>query len=1401
MATTELSTDPAPAAEPAAEPAASTALGRLRTHLRDPMSRSGYALILGSLITSALGMGFWVLAARLYSPSDIGIASALISAMGFLGVAATIGLKNGFVRFLPISGAAAPRFIRNAYLGCIAAAVTASVVFLIGQPLWAGELSMLRESPLAMGFFVLSTAAWTIFVLQDSVLTGLRLASWVPAENTVFAAAKLGLLFVLTSIPEWGIFVAWSVPAIILLLPINLLIRRRVLTRPAHSDDPGSMSLGDIVRFAAGDHTAALLWIATTELLSLVVLAQAGAESAAFYFLSFQIAYSLYLLTSNVGSAFVVEAAVNPDEETALLRKALFQVARLVVPAVGVAFIGAPLILRVLGSQYEENAAPLLRLLVLSALPQMVVGLAVGRARLHRHVRIVILVYLLTAISLFAGATFGLRAGGIEAIGWTWLGTQTLLAVILTPTVLHPPIGRWILRRAIAAGGAARTGLHQRGRSVSARRVLPPALERAGSESPTRFTLLPSHHDSIVARATIDGDPVVARVSMTEAGDASLNANADMLERLAGHRRLKRWATVVPSVIHRSNADDRVTVIESFLPGQPLTKLKGSDREAALDRSRSSLSDLHDATSRRARFDDSVARRWIDEPIEALGSLDALAGRSEELRRLRRWLRSELLGRVVRLCWVHGDFWAGNILLTSTESGPRVSGIIDWETARTDGIADVDHAHLWLVEGHDEIGAALVDALEHPEAWEATTTDEDGVVVVESSGLPARAILTLAWLGHVAAEAGRSTDHPPSRIWTNRNVIAVLDRADTFTARPTDVADAREDPTSSADDERPGPSTTSASDRDAVDAPGLLRRGSLQRKDVAAIGAIAGAAVAWIVGLWGADPLAMTEYGLVSLFTPLSVAALVLLTGSFVLAARRDAPGWLLGLHVVVLIALIHGTPPVLYETLRYSWAWKHTGIVEFIMRTGGVDTTVEITPIYHGWPGFFAGSALLTELVGHRHAARLAMWAPLAFNLMNLAMLRFLFRSLTANPRTVWLAAWFFFITNWVGQDYFAPQTMAFLIYLMVLGLALRGFRRPRPTAPLAPALPPLTAAAGLLLGFFVMASSHQITPFLGVVALGGLVLFRQIRGWYLPVVTGLIVAGWALTVGRGELNKNAQSLIDSFGRPVSNAEQSLEKSATVIPAQQFVSQIGRLVVVALGVLAVAGILRLWRRSTLDPALVVIAATPAMLPVATEFGGEAIFRVFLFAAPAMSVLAAEALQPRVPAPAGERWSPVRTLTIFMLSAALLGGYTIAHYGKDQQYYFTHEEIDAMTWVARDARPGSLLVEASRSYPSQFLNYEFFTYVAIDREPEDSQARVFADPVGRLAMWLANEEYTDTYILITRSQKLAVELLGGHPPGTFEQIEELLRRSEQFDIVFENRDAVVFQLPEQEPPR
>ena len=544
------------------------------------------------------------------------------------------------------------------------------------------------------------------------------------------------------------------------------------------------------------------------------------------------------------------------------------------------------------------------------------------------------------------------------------------------------------------------------------------------------------------------------------------------------------------------------------------------------------------------------------------------------------------------------------------------------------------------------------------------------------------------------------------------------------------------------------------------------------------------ASVVWILSLRGADPLTMGKLGLLSLFSVGTVVALVMLSVGMLLSLRWNAREWLLGLHLVTYLALIHGTPAVLYGTLRYSWSYKHVGIVDYILRTGAIDPAIEVGGIYHNWPGFFAGSALLATTAGRPDALGIATWAPLAFNLLNLVVLRYVFRGLTRNTRLVWLGLWIFFLITWVGQDYFAPQAMSYALYLACIGLLIRrSITR--------------SMLAAFVVVVSVVAASHQITPMMLFIAVTALVLLRRTPGWYLPVIAAGATAAWGLLAARSYTIPGLYELVEDLGRPVANANKTLDKAIVANAPQLMVVWGGRAVVLISTAVALVGAWRSWRARGLGVTAVLLMALPATLVLVTGFGGEVLFRAFLFAAPFIAFLAAAACLPR-----DGRGFPVKNLVITSLvTAVLLPGFLLGYYGKEQQNYFTPKEVQAVEWVNANARPGSLLVEGSRNYPTQFRNYDYFTYVPIDREPAESYSVLLVDPAYRLEDWLSNPRYADAYVLITRSQKIAVDTQQSMPVGSLDKVESALRTSPAFRVAYDTGDAVVFVLTDPDADR
>ncbi|HEY0642273.1 MAG TPA: hypothetical protein VGD39_02550 [Nocardioides sp.] len=390
--------------------------------------RNAYALMAATVLTSALGMGFWAAAARLYDTHTVGRASAAISAMMLLCNAAQLNLSVGMMRFLPVSRGAERRVILVSYTVAACAGLVAATGFLLVAPVVSGEISYLRHSGFAV-LFVAGVATWVVFSLQDSALTGIRATLWVPVENVVFGLLKLALLVALASaLTQSGILTAWVVSMVVMLVPVNWLIFRRLLPRSrTAAPDARAPGLGEMARFIGGDYVGTLLSHLSSTALPLLVIAMAGPEESAVFFVAWTISAGMDFIATGTASSFLVEGAGREDKVHAYRRAAARRATLLLLPAVvGVSLFAGP-VLSVFGHEYREARWALV-LLCVAAVPRMFLLLRIAFLRIQRRIRTVVALQALGCASMLGLSALGLSLGGGSlAVASSWLTTEVLV--------------------------------------------------------------------------------------------------------------------------------------------------------------------------------------------------------------------------------------------------------------------------------------------------------------------------------------------------------------------------------------------------------------------------------------------------------------------------------------------------------------------------------------------------------------------------------------------------------------------------------------------------------------------------------------------------------------------------------------------------------------------------------------------------------------------------------------------------------------------------------------------------------------------------------------------------------------------------------------------------------------
>lgn len=1320
----------------------------LLKHVREPLHRDGYALALSSAVTAAVGLCYWIVAARTYSPRLVGLNSALISAMMFVAGAATLNLANVLVRFLPHAGRGSRRFVLGCYAASTVVAVAAAVLFELAV---AGSgLRFLSASPgLAVGF-VLATAGWTLFVLQDGALTGLGKAVWVPVENGAFAIGKLALLAAFSGLGAYGIFASWTFATALAIAGVNVLLFARLLRRAGDPGERGvqvrSRSFG---RYLVADWLCAMAWLASTTLLPIMVTAELGAEANAAFALAWALAFPLYTVAASLGTSLVLHGTREPAALPGLVRRTARQGTILLLGVVGVIELAAPLALSLFGGRYAADGASVLRLLAAGALPNLVLVLWVSSARVRR------------------------RLGGAVAA----LGAQSAITLISTPPLLHrfgvTGAGvAWLCGQCLVAAAVLAT---------VARRQRPRRHEAGTARALVgRLPLRRMHTDSdvaVLAAGPLDAPLWMVKLAASDNGAARLAAHRDAVRTLRANPDLEDWGRLLPREVAAGDG----WLVEAVVRGND-GRLVAPER--VLGPIVDAMAPLYAATAAEAAPD--AVGHWVQVRADRIGRMTCNGAN-----RLADRLRDDLAGRALLTGWVHGDLWPGNVLVDA--DGSTLNGIVDWENARPDGLPAADVAHLVITTRALASGRAigtvvrrLVDGRDVLAQAERAAMD---AACPPGERLDPAAAALLAWFQHVDLRLGQAAPHPRG-VWARRTLRPVLSHAGD---RPHRATAPRTAPAARSLWLSPGPTGAAAvaERRPSSCTPPThsltSRPARLPGRTALGLAPVAVALLLWIASLRGVDLDAMTDAGLTSVLPPAFGAALAVLTVSFAATlARRRVSDLVAAAHAIALVVILHATPTILYGTLRYAWAWKHVGIVDYIQRHGTVDPYISYLTAYHDWPGFFALGALVTDATGQADALGLAQWGPPFFNLLFLGAVLLIARTLVSDTRLTWAAGWLFVLGNWVGQDYFSPQALCFFLYLAVVAVLLRARERNR--VPVVVVL--------LLSGAVVM--SHQLTPPMLVVAVAVLTITHLKRLRWLPLVVLVMTVGWIALFARPFLEQNLYWIADSIGSPSNNAAQGLRSLAAASHGMIVTAWAGRALTAAMIGLAALGFLRSAYGGSFERTAALLASCPIVLLGATSYSGEIVFRVFLFALPFLALLAAGAFFPT------PRWRPSRAVAFAVVALALLAGTTRAYYGKEPIYHFFPSEVRVMERLYAAAPAGSLMLSGTFDYPWAFRHYEIYDYAALETEPTAVRRGVVAHPIRTLITLM--QSHSVAYFIVTRSQEAAVDMTGVLPAGTLQRVAREMAatgtpqaraqrpRQPWYSVAYQANDVIVLRL-------
>src|SRR5947209_7050810 len=128
------------------------------------------SLIGTTFITSALGFVYWWLAARMFSPEAVGLASAAVSAMMLLATISLLGLGTLLIGELPRQPGKERSLISTMLIVVGVAGGIAGVGFVILTTLVSQDLQSLKSSPASIAIFAAGVSLTSVTLVLDQAL-------------------------------------------------------------------------------------------------------------------------------------------------------------------------------------------------------------------------------------------------------------------------------------------------------------------------------------------------------------------------------------------------------------------------------------------------------------------------------------------------------------------------------------------------------------------------------------------------------------------------------------------------------------------------------------------------------------------------------------------------------------------------------------------------------------------------------------------------------------------------------------------------------------------------------------------------------------------------------------------------------------------------------------------------------------------------------------------------------------------------------------------------------------------------------------------------------------------------------------------------------------------------------
>jgi O-antigen/teichoic acid export membrane protein len=414
-----------------------SAYGRVRTAWGESFYRNSVFLTASTILTAVCGFGATSLLTRLYPVRAVGLSAAAASAGALIDFLTQFGVSYSLPRFLP--GSTRRAALINTMLTLTMAAAVLGVGIFFALPV--------ADRMYAAGgwLFIIAFLLATVFDAGETNLAVVfladRSADKIARASIVMSAVNVAAPAAFRYLGMAGAYISRVIAGTAgFFVFIVMLARRGHKFRPTLS----AAATRGLRRFAAGSYLGNIFNGLPQLILPIIILARFGSGATAYWYTAMVIAAALTSVPGSVSRALLPEASSRPAEGRMLVRRSAILMLGISVPALGIAYLAAPIVLAAFGHDYVTGSLVPLRLLIIAGLVSGVNYTTGSILVIAKKARVIAMVNAAAAAVVLGTALLWARDLGDVAVCWgSGVATNTVLFAVFAAFAVREVEGQW----------------------------------------------------------------------------------------------------------------------------------------------------------------------------------------------------------------------------------------------------------------------------------------------------------------------------------------------------------------------------------------------------------------------------------------------------------------------------------------------------------------------------------------------------------------------------------------------------------------------------------------------------------------------------------------------------------------------------------------------------------------------------------------------------------------------------------------------------------------------------------------------------------------------------------------------------------------------------------------------